>query len=758
MVITITYSNSTQRARPRSEPKDDLLLFTLQGDKYAVITFDVIQIVKNLSISPIVDCTPYMIGSTAIHGEILPVIDLQTFFYGKGSSLTEATADKEQIFITIGHHGEHAVFKVETVLGTIKRPKNALAPNLANFFDLGEVNYFDGAFIRNSELIVQLGYDKILEQITSDLDEFYNQFKAENKVRTIPVESLASREEYNIELQSNLSVPATTVEWKINRLVHSAHKDRFSGMVISVQNLAVMVPSDYIIEIYKVPNLTKIPNTSRSIVGAISYRGEILNVIDLSELLNIIRDNQKELGDEFLENQTALILEFEDRRIAIFVDEIQKIIEIDKTEIKGTIIPQSSSEGSYPFEGVFLDSLGQIYPVLNVGHLFTGYFNPKALEQKDNDIIFFENLVADSSQLIQESMHEGLVFEDAGIFFFIDSHFIVQAIRQETFLLKTHTHFAILGATIHRNIVPIIDFFYLLSGIRSKREKKEESVGIIVGASDSGFEAAFVVDNVIERLNVRKLDVFQVEKDFTSKTVSPIISGFFSYHGNLGLIINPSALIEETSILLTSNLGLEDIKNDFISTLLPEEIEYLEAFQARRKELELLLFSDKRSVKLDYFVFKWGEQAFAIDVNLVRGVFGSLHAQSVGLEYHPIIGVITTENGTQPILDLEALILNIDTKNSLNLNNDFFSLCCDERLFIIPVDSLEGVITTFKDEIQPCRDPSIFLGGEECCKYQFSYEKGQFSTNIIENDFLAKIIVQRGIDMLLGKLPLDKSK
>ena len=235
-----------------------------------------------------------------------------------------------------------------------------------------------------------------------------------------------------------------------------------------------------------------------------------------------------------------------------------------------------------------------------------------------------------------------------------------------------------------------------------------------------------------------------------------MISGFFSFQNSLGVIINPKMLLEEAHLVIKNNLKLKDVKTEFASTLKENERIILENLLAERKEREPLLFSHPKGTRLDFFIFQWGDSMLAIDVSFVqRVVISSLEIRKVEKTFHPIIGFAKLGNIEQAILDLNSVVLNDDHR--VNSNTDcYFSLLYGDYSFLIPVDNLIGVITTFKEEILPCEDSSRFLEGTECCQNKLSNDNISTPMYIIENDFLTKIFTQNGIEAHLKELNVQK--
>ena len=107
------------KSKEKNDVKDSLVLFTLQGERYTIENTSVVQILHSLSITQVANATPYLLGSTVFQGEVLPVIDLQVFFYGKNVLQKEFSEDSHPIFVIMTHLGKSVIFLVETVIGII---------------------------------------------------------------------------------------------------------------------------------------------------------------------------------------------------------------------------------------------------------------------------------------------------------------------------------------------------------------------------------------------------------------------------------------------------------------------------------------------------------------------------------------------------------------------------------------------------------------------------------------------------------------
>ena len=745
------------RSNGKDESKDSLVLFTLQGERYTIENTSVVQILHSLSITQVANATPYLLGSTVFQGEVLPVIDLQIFFYGKNKGQNDLSENSRPIYVVLKYQGKMVVFLVQTIIGIISRTSDILSMDVLNIRNSEEKQFYKSAFLWEEQMTVHLNIETIFERIKTELHHNQSQSLAEINLHLSPIEDPEVLEEYNIDLQHRL-ISKPTTGWSVDRLIKQPEKRKYTGTIITVADLSILVPNDSLEQVFNISELTNLPNSSKTIMGVINYHGEIINTLNLSKLLSGNQKTTKSNDFDQKMKKRALILVNNNEKLALFVDSQPRIVEIDENEIRQALILNEKENDDYLFDGAIIDKSEQIVLVLNVGYLFRRFFAIDKIEESDPQVISFDNPKDVSFRKVSESSQEGLIFEDGGNIYFVDSEFVKQVMVQDSFLYKDFNHDAIAGATTYMETMPLLDFNFLLRGKHSDAKNEKKSLGILLHDPKSGIEATFLINNIIGRVSIDKFEVFQPETSFYTKMLSRMISGYFSFQESLGIIVNPTCLLEEAYMVIKDKLKLRDVKSEFISSLQENEREILEKMVIERKEREPLLFSRPTSTRLDYFIFQWGDSMIAIDVSMVlRVVISSLEIRNVEPTFHPIIGTVKFENIEHAILDLNSVIMNNDYRVNSNTES-YFSLSNGDKSFLVPVDNLIGVITTFKEDLQPCEESSKFLEGSECCQHIFSHDSISSSMYIIENDFLTKILTQKEIKTSYKELNIQKTE
>lgn len=75
-----------------------------------------------------------------------------------------------------------------------------------------------------------------------------------------------------------------------------------------------------------VMEITKVPKAPMHIKGLINLRGNILSLLDINLLLNIDKEDDSQ--------RNVIIVDIEEEEIAILVDEVEEVLEIDEKIIQ----------------------------------------------------------------------------------------------------------------------------------------------------------------------------------------------------------------------------------------------------------------------------------------------------------------------------------------------------------------------------------------------------------------------------------------
>ena len=79
-------------------------------------------------------------------------------------------------------------------------------------------------------------------------------------------------------------------------------------------------------EILKIPKVTKLPKSSRHILGVIDLRGRVIPIIDLGKRFGIVAD---------LSNSSrAVVVDIEGKQVGLAIDSVSHVIKVDAGDIE----------------------------------------------------------------------------------------------------------------------------------------------------------------------------------------------------------------------------------------------------------------------------------------------------------------------------------------------------------------------------------------------------------------------------------------
>ena len=79
-------------------------------------------------------------------------------------------------------------------------------------------------------------------------------------------------------------------------------------------------------EILKIPKVTKLPKSSRHILGVIDLRGRVIPIIDLGKKFGIIADLSK--------SSRAIVVDIEGKQVGLAIDSVSHVIKVDSGDIE----------------------------------------------------------------------------------------------------------------------------------------------------------------------------------------------------------------------------------------------------------------------------------------------------------------------------------------------------------------------------------------------------------------------------------------
>lgn len=80
-------------------------------------------------------------------------------------------------------------------------------------------------------------------------------------------------------------------------------------------------------EIYKLPQITRLPKAAPHVLGVIDFRGKVMPIIDLKKKFGI------EDGDSY-DNGRAIVVDIKGKRVGLAIDSVSHVIKVDSGDIE----------------------------------------------------------------------------------------------------------------------------------------------------------------------------------------------------------------------------------------------------------------------------------------------------------------------------------------------------------------------------------------------------------------------------------------
>lgn len=687
----------------------NFLIFKLMGNQYAIPSKSVVEILRDISYSVVTNTPQYIIGASSIRGEVLPILNLREFLTTSAEQM-DIWNEKSNIFVSISENDFSGLVIVDEVIGTEVISNDNLKQEILDFDTIYTLNFYKRAFLVNNVITIELSIEKIIKQVTEDLDLLIKGFNDDN-VRSTSDQTLPSN-------YKELSIPYSPREIKYASERWGTDLEspkqtnlllgRQSGVLILLQGQKILIPTNNVIELYNTSSIDSVSIAGNAVVGAISYRGEVISVLNLAVLLGI-EEKKSEISRSI---NRLLIVQYQEDVYGLLVEKILELKEFQEADIRSVF---TNKTNEYIFKGAILDSEEGIIPIINIEYIMQRGLNSDFYDSTPTEVVLFNNPEIKDYLNVKEVDQDGLLFLSDGNYYFLKAENVVQVLNQKSFLVKTRDNL-LKGAAIHDKIIPLVSFSDLISNLANDLENKIKLTGIVMKNQEK--EICFIVDRIINRENLANFKAYELHPGLSSDILPSYFSGFFSTEENIGAIIETNSLFEECESKLRSSIGNLD---DFENVLSEEERKDLNNRILDRKEIERLLFKDRSSIFDTFLIFNWGENTYALDVNSIERIFN----------YNDVEIITPTkakfEQKEYAIFNLRKSIIKNSEKVSAK-DSFFISLKKDIEEIFIHVDHVYGVFDVYENEVNQFEAPDLFIDAENACSSSFSNE---ISSNIM---------------------------
>ncbi|MHA1331720.1 MAG: chemotaxis protein CheW, partial [Candidatus Hodarchaeales archaeon] len=91
--------------------------FSINENRYLLDSQNIVEAIRVIDVKSMPWVPSYLIGSTTLRGQILPVIDMKRFF--NNNSYINENKEIVDNYIAVDYEKIHVIFKVGKILGTV---------------------------------------------------------------------------------------------------------------------------------------------------------------------------------------------------------------------------------------------------------------------------------------------------------------------------------------------------------------------------------------------------------------------------------------------------------------------------------------------------------------------------------------------------------------------------------------------------------------------------------------------------------------
>jgi len=550
------------------------------------------------------------------------------------------------------------------------------------------------------------------------------------------------KEEYNIKLiEDTKSVLNQFTEVK-STSEYLGVDDGFSvsGILIKVNEVIVFIRDAQVEEVFSKNKMSyeEVPKDVPALIGAINYRGNVLSVINLNEIL--FPQSSSVNPQHNSESQQVIIVHDQGQRFALTCDEVQKWIKIKPTDIRKISFLKGTKKADYIFTGAFIGENNNIVFVLNTSWIIDNHQNPDILRSSYQKFVYFDNPIIHTLETDYMVEFDGLLLRSGDHFFVLDTR-IIKTIRneeEELYVPKSFMNKSIVGLGIHNQIHPVIDFHSFFYQQDLQDSGNYNKVVITVEDPKTKQELSLLVEEILAKVTSKDLTVLQKGISLSKEICDDIYQGFFAFSSILGGILDSTVMLDKLKEVLKQEFGKLPTLEELEELVSIDEKEGLYDYRDKQKEIEFMLFDDTGKERIQYLVFTLNEIRFGIDPSLIVSVIDTDKISKINEENNPVLGTLSYDDQIIPIVDVVNLLFpngELETKIDENL---FLLLKGDasENIYALPTINIDGVLTTYVEDLTHVEINEAFNDKYNICQNHFIDDK--FDTPIygMDNSFI----------------------
>lgn len=290
--------------------EEQLVSFLLDKEEYAIGIMKVKEIIRVPQIVKIPNCEDYIDGVVSIRNNLLPIINLRTYFGMKHLEINDQTR-----ILVVDMGAFTAGIMVDKISEVLRVPANSIQPPPKFSTQSGEQLKGVAKLDNGKRMILILDPSKLI--------------------------SADEMNAFDLNLETN--VQDTAEKSNTSQILD---EEKLVTFKIGMEEYGIKIAN--VQEINRMTEVTKIPRAPHYIEGIVNLRGNVIPALDLRRLF--------ELSDKQVTDATRIIIvDFDGRRTGIVVDSVSEVLKFEKTMIE--LPPDILSNG---VDSDFVEGVGKL--------------------------------------------------------------------------------------------------------------------------------------------------------------------------------------------------------------------------------------------------------------------------------------------------------------------------------------------------------------------------------------------------------------
>lgn len=290
--------------------EEQLVSFLLDREEYAIGIMDVKEIIRIPQIVKVPNCEAYIEGVVSIRNNLLPIINLRTYF---GMDYKEIDDHTRILVVDMGSFT--AGIMVDKISEVLRVQTSFIQPPPKFSKNSGEQLKGVAKLNNGKRMILLLEPSKLISA-----DE---------------ISAITGKSETSEEQAEEKSITAQILD-----------EEQLVTFKIDMEEYGIKIAN--VQEINRMTEVTKIPRAPYFIEGIVNLRGNVIPALDLRRLFNL---TDKQVTDA----TRIIIVDFSGKRTGIIVDSVSEVLRFEKTLIQAP--PDILSSG---IDSDYVESVGKL--------------------------------------------------------------------------------------------------------------------------------------------------------------------------------------------------------------------------------------------------------------------------------------------------------------------------------------------------------------------------------------------------------------